>query len=344
MRYSESREQSAELLRLVLPHLSRQQASFNPVSYAVWYEYCAGINPGLKDELDALLTAGRPLEDADMQALFEKHVALRDMTASLRVGAQMREVMARVNDATTRANSEVTEYTRGLTEAQLQLVDQQDPQKIVALVSTLVAETERVRGQTAALRSNLDSTSQEVDRLREELQLAQGQAQTDPLTGLLNRRGLDSRISGMQPAEQQSCACLFIDIDHFKRVNDTHGHLLGDRVIAGIAAVIRSCVAERGLAARMGGEEFAVILPGLAPAVVSEVAERIRATVERARIRRHEAGGADEAIANITVSVGAATPIDGERVADTMRRADRALYKSKQDGRNRISLSTPGDG
>lgn len=344
MRYTESREQSAELLRMVLPHMSRQSAGFSPVSYAVWYDYCAGINPPLKEALDALLASGKPLEDPDMLSLFEKYVVLRDLEASARVGAHIQDVIARVNDATSRANSEVTQYSRGLSEAHLKLVDQQAPEQIAALVSTLVAETERVRDQTEALRTNLDSTTQEVDRLREELQVAQGQAQTDPLTGLLNRRGLDSRLSGMPPAQVQSCACLFVDIDHFKKVNDTHGHLLGDRVIAGVATIIRACVGDKGLSARMGGEEFAVILPGQTPAMVAELAERIRSMVEKARIRRNDNGGGEEAmIGSITVSVGAATPIDGERVPDTMRRADRALYKSKQDGRNRISMSLRGD-
>ena len=159
MRYSESREQSAELLRMVLPHMSRQAAGFSPVSYAVWYEYCAGVNPPLKEALDAKLAAGKPLEDADMLGLFEKFVAMRDLQASERVGEHIKDVIARVNDATTRANSEVSQYSRGLSEAQMKLVDQQAPEQIAALVSTLVAETERVRSQTESLKSNLDTTT-----------------------------------------------------------------------------------------------------------------------------------------------------------------------------------------
>ena len=275
-----------------------------------------------------------------MSELFDKYVALRDIDASMRMRIKIKDVIERVSDATTKANVEVTQYSQGLSAAHLQLVDQQDPGKVVELVSTLLQETERVRGQTEALRSNLDSTNQEVDRLREELQVAQGQAQTDPLTGLLNRRGLDTRLSAMQAPDLEKCSCLFIDIDHFKKVNDTHGHLLGDRVIAVVAAVIKSCVGDKGMSARMGGEEFAVILPALSPAAVAETAERIRTTVEKSRIRRQDK---DEVIGTITVSVGAATPVAGERLAEMMRRADRALYKSKQDGRNRVSISTRGD-
>jgi diguanylate cyclase len=179
-----------------------------------------------------------------------------------------------------------------------------------------------------------------VERLREELQIAQGLAQTDPLTALLNRRGLDQRISQLPETEMEKTAALFIDIDHFKTVNDTHGHLLGDRVIAVVATIIKTCVGERGFCARMGGEEFAVIMTGINPASAAEMSERIRATVEKGRIRRQDS---EEVIGSITVSVGAATPIANEKIADMMRRADRALYKSKQDGRNRITISTRSD-
>ena len=340
MRYAESRDQSAELLRMVLPLMARQSAGFHPISYAVWYEYSAGINLGLKGALDELLAAGRTLSDEDMNALFDKYVAMRDIDASIQMRLKIRDVIERVSSATSKASEDVGEYTRGLSDAQLKLMDQSSPDKVVELVGTLLQETERVRGQTEALRNNLSSTAQEVDRLREELQVAQGQAQTDPLTGLLNRRGLDSGLSALPPAELEKCSCLFIDIDHFKKVNDTHGHLLGDRVIAVVASVIKNCVGDMGLAARMGGEEFAVMLPALSPAGVAEMAERIRSNVEKGRIRRHDK---DEAIGTITVSVGAATPVAGEHVAEMMRRADRALYKSKQDGRNRISISTRGD-
>jgi len=340
MRYTESRDQSAELLRMVLPHMSRQSAGFHPLSYAIWYEYCAGGNLGLKGAIDELLAAGKALTDDDVNQLFDKYVAMRDIDASMRMRIRIKDVIERVSDATSKASDEVTLYTRGLSTAHLQLMDQNSPEKVVELVGTLLQETERVRGQTETLRSNLDSTNQEVDRLREELQVAQGQAQTDPLTTLLNRRGLDSRLTAMQPQDLEKCSCLFIDIDHFKNVNDTHGHLLGDRVIAVVAGVIKVCVGDKGVASRMGGEEFAVILPGLSPAGVAEMAERIRSNVEKSRIRRHDR---DEVIGTITVSVGAATPVPGERVAEMMRRADRALYKSKQDGRNRISISTRGD-
>ena len=341
MRYSESREQSAELLRMVLPLMSRQAAGFHPLSYAVWYEYCSGYNLGLKGAIDELLAAGKTLEDEDMNQLFDQYVAMRDIEASMRMRVKIKDVIERVSDATSRAkrrgDAVHARPVRGAAAARGPAGSRSGGR---TGRQPDCRRPERVRGQTETLRTNLDSTNQEVDRLREELQVAQGQAQTDPLTGLLNRRGLDGRLSAMSEAELEKCSCLFIDIDHFKKVNDTHGHLLGDRVIAVVAAVIRNCLGDKGIAARMGGEEFAAILPALSAAGVAEMAERIRANVEKGRIRRQDK---DEIIGTITVSVGAATPVAGERVADMMRRADRALYKSKQDGRNRVSISTRGD-
>jgi diguanylate cyclase len=340
MRYAESREESAELLRMVLPYMARHSAVFSPLSYAVWYEYCGGYNLGLKAAIDELVATGKPLTNPDIELLFDRHIAMRDIEASARMRVKIKDVIERVSEATTKANDEVTLYSKGLSAYQVELLEKPDPEKVVSLVGSLLQETERVRDQTESLRTSLHSSNQEVDRLKEELQVAQGLAQTDPLTGLLNRRGLDGKLAQLSADVQAKCSALFIDIDHFKKVNDTHGHLLGDRVIAVVANTIKNCVADKGLAARMGGEEFAVIVPGQAPATATDLAERIRANVEAGRIRRQDR---DEVIGTITVSVGVATPVDGEKVSEAMRRADRALYKSKQDGRNRVTISTRAD-
>jgi diguanylate cyclase len=340
MRYSESREESAEMLRMVLPHMSRHAASFHPLSYAVWYEYCGGYNLGLRGAIDELIKQGAKLGDTEVETLYDKYVAMRELSSTLNARVKIKDIIDRVSETTSQVSKEVGQYTRGLTEYHAQLQEVPGQEEIRSLVDSMLEETERVRGRTNDLRTDLSSTNQEVERLKEELQIAQGLAQTDPLTALLNRRGLDQRVSSIPEAEMDRTAALFIDIDHFKTVNDTHGHLLGDRVIAVVATIIKTCVGDRGFSARMGGEEFAVIMTGINPASAAEMSERIRATVEKGRIRRQDS---EEVIGTITVSVGAATHIPNEKIPDMMRRADRALYKSKQDGRNRITISTRSD-
>jgi diguanylate cyclase (GGDEF)-like protein len=159
--------------------------------------------------------------------------------------------------------------------------------------------------------------------------------------GLLNRRGLDYQMQRIGHGSLQGCTLLIVDIDHFEAINDAHGHLLGDKVIVAVANVLRGCIGERGPIARIGGEEFAVLLSHTSSAGGVELAERIRANVERGKIRRADT---DESIGNVTVSLALATCGNNEQFEAMIARADRALYQSKTAGRNRVTVDERASG
>jgi diguanylate cyclase len=340
MRYKETRDQTAELLRLILPLMARHAAGFHPLSYAVWYEYLANINPRLRSAVDARLEGGARLTDEDMVALFDDYVALRDIESSARVRAGIQQLVEDVHEVAGQAGEEVRHFGDELGGYQRALQSDVDSNALTGVVKALLVDTHRVRDRTELFQQHLRKSSQEVERLREELELVQGLALTDPLTGLLNRRGFD---------EQARCACatglrgysvLIVDIDHFKVINDTYGHLLGDKVINAVAQVLKHCAEGRGQAARIGGEEFALLLAQTSAAGCVEIAERIRAGVERGRIRRADPASGEGDIGAVTVSVGAAACVADKDFAALLARADRALYHSKQSGRNRVTIST----
>ena len=165
------------------------------------------------------------------------------------------------------------------------------------------------------------------------------QAMRDPLTGLYNRRQLEEglhrevlrarRIGG-------TVGVMAIDVDHFKRVNDTLGHEVGDRALRGIADELASCVREEDIACRAGGEEFVIILPGAGKTALRSRAEAVRKTIERAHI------SAGEGMLKLTVSIGLASfPSYGDTGQAVLRAADVALYKAKAAGRNRVTMCTP---
>jgi diguanylate cyclase len=336
MRYKETREQSAELLRMVLPLMARHSAGFHPLSYSVWYEYVAGSNPGLRTALDAQLAHTPVLGDRDIELLFDAHVAMRDIDSSARMRAEIARMIDHVDDVAVEASHEVQHYGNELEGYRERLSDDIGQDTLHQVVESLIGETTRVRVKTGIYHEHLKKSSEEVERLRGELELVQGLAETDPLTGLLNRRGFDHKIERIGRGSMQGCTLLIVDIDHFKAINDAHGHLLGDKVIVAVANVLRACVGERGSIARTGGEEFAVLLSQTSSAGGVEAAERIRAAVERGKIRR---GDTDESIGNVTVSVGLATGADNEPFEAINARADRALYQSKTAGRNRVTVA-----
>ena len=336
MRYKESREQSAELLRLVLPLMSRHEAGFNPLTYAVWYEYVRGSNSALSAALDAAIAKGKPLADEDMNQLYDTHVALRDIESSMRMRNRMQKMIDEVSVATTQTSSEVAHYSDGLDRYQQRLRTESAPSAVAEVVGSLLSDTLRVKVRTSDLQTQLHNSAQEVDRLRQELEAAQGLAHMDPLTGLMNRRGLDQHVRSHFGAGLAGCALLLFDIDEFKQINDAHGHLLGDRVINAVGHSIRRLIEPQGVAARLGGEEFAALLAGRSIEQATELADGIRAAVERGRIKRQDQ---DASVGGVTVSVGVAFGVGSESFETLLERAQRALFRSKQDGRNRVTVA-----
>jgi two-component system, cell cycle response regulator len=153
-------------------------------------------------------------------------------------------------------------------------------------------------------------------------------AETDPLTGSYNRRAFFNRARNAadQAGRPGGVSAILADIDYFKRINDQHGHDVGDRAIKAVAAVLSG----EGIAGRLGGEEFGVVLPGFGLAAATALAERLRRSVEALRVP-----GSTGPL-RFSCSFGVSTWIDGDCVEALIKRADVALYAAKSGGRNRV--------
>lgn len=157
-------------------------------------------------------------------------------------------------------------------------------------------------------------------------------AATDPLTGLANRRAFDAALDRVLGAGGRACVAV-VDLDHFKRVNDTHGHEAGDRVLARFAELARGALRDGDLVARLGGEEFGVLLPGADAERAEAVCERLRAMVAATGFP------AGRAVLRVTASIGLAEVAPDATRAEVMRAADDALYRAKAEGRDRLRLA-----
>jgi diguanylate cyclase (GGDEF)-like protein len=181
--------------------------------------------------------------------------------------------------------------------------------------------------------SELAASKQEVEQKNLELERL---ATRDPLTGALNRRAFHAAFDAMLRDALRGdtpLACLMVDIDHFKAINDRHGHGIGDRVIQEVARKLQDCVRGTDLLCRWGGEEFCVVVVGLGPVEAAEFAERIRMRIER------ECGAAVRELPGlrVTASVGGQVLSRGvATVAELIEQADQALYRAKRSGRNRV--------
>ena len=168
------------------------------------------------------------------------------------------------------------------------------------------------------------------------LKALRSESQTDPLSGLLNRRGFEARASTLLDlcgSGKLPVALVVADLDRFKALNDRHGHAAGDRVITEFAARLRTAAGARGVAGRLGGEEFAVLLPLADPAAARLLAEAVRAVFSAEAI-----DGLPPEV-RMTASFGVAARSGDESLADLMRRADEALYHAKKGGRDSVRVS-----
>ena len=174
------------------------------------------------------------------------------------------------------------------------------------------------------------------DRLRESVQQTMEFAVTDGLTGLNNRRYLDTHLKLLfdrAAARDRPLSLCITDIDRFKSVNDTYGHDAGDEVLREFANRVRSTVRGADLACRFGGEEFVVVMPDTAPEIAASVAERLRMVIEMQPFELRQA----KLSINITASIGISSMAWGaESPEQLLKQADKALYEAKHGGRNRV--------
>jgi len=241
-----------------------------------------------------------------------------------------------VNVAASQTHSEVEQYSDGLDRYQQRLRTDSAPAAVAEVVGSLISDTLRIKVRTSDLQQQLQNSSAEAQQLRQDLQTAEGLAHTDPLTGLMNRRGLELHMRKHYSAGLASCALLLFDIDEFRQINDTHGHLLGDRVINAVGHSIRRLIEPLGVSARIGGEEFAAVVSDRSVEEITELADRIRSVIESGRIKRPDQ---DASVGGVTVSVGVAFGVGTESFDALIERASRALFRSKQDGRNRVTVA-----
>ena len=219
-----------------------------------------------------------------------------------------------------------------------------------ALITALLLAQRSRRASVAALHAERDMLEERVLQRTLELLVANSrleqQATTDPLTGLGNRRMMTLRLTEELERAQRfghTLSLLMIDIDHFKRINDGHGHDAGDRAIAAVAQVLRSVTRGMDTAARFGGEEFVLLMPETPLPVALEVAERLRLAAASLRVECD-----DGQLVSLTISIGvtsntpqSTTPArrEADHLTDLLIRADQALYRAKHGGRDRVEWS-----
>lgn len=265
----------------------------------------------------------------------------RQNTYLLEREAELRNVITLLSNAMALLNRENAAYHQ-------QILDQgSNFERIIALddlrkIKTTLAEEVRqlknmVEQKKQAETKQLDSLSGQVEVLRTELEKTRDENRRDPLTGVFNRRALDEHLLALidgNRIRRKSFSVLMLDIDNFKAVNDDHGHLVGDQVIAAMASACVDILRADDVVARFGGEEFVAVMPGASLRAAQKRAQNLRQAVAGTRFSLPAEDRED--YLHLTVSIGVTEYRAGDTRQSLLERADQALYQAKAAGKNQV--------
>ena len=310
-----------------------------PQNYALWYNYVANTKPELRRGIDSVIAQRKPFTEELSAELTKRYLGDSEISIDMfETGGRLQTVIEQVRRFIDDQAGDIGSFGQTLDTFSTAIGGTEPPaHKVKMLIKDLISETQVMAERNHTLETRLGKIAGEVSELKTNLEVVQREALTDALTGIPNRKFFDGRLkdaSRDSVRNKEPMSLLLCDIDHFKRFNDTYGHQIGDQVLKLVARTLSECVKGRDTPARIGGEEFSIILPrtNLEQAVI--VANQIRSAIVRRKIvdkTTHDNYG------DLTLSFGAAEYRWEEQVTELIRRADTALYHAKRSGRNRVS-------
>ena len=335
MKFSEDSKASAEILRKSIPLMVERDIPPNPYNYALWYSFAKEQESDLgKQLLDKFPEKGH-YDHATSEALFFDYFVKHHLTQSPSAQNALVDLLGQLFGSVSKMNDGAQEYGESLRKTMRSLNEPEDSALVQQALSQLLEDTNNVEKANQDFQKELEQARQEVEVLKSELASSEKKALVDELTKISNRRAFDIAITtALQDRSTPTCL-LMLDLDHFKKCNDTFGHVMGDKVLQQTGQILSKHHSEKSHVARYGGEEFAIVFKGPIQEAI-ELAETIRLTIKKIRIKQK---GSDKALNSVTVSIGIAEASPGEPVKALKVRADEALYNSKAAGRDQYTCA-----
>lgn len=309
-----------------------------PRNFELFFAHFSGLDRRLSERLGPYLEKDRSVPANETDALYNEFLGPDVDPDWFDAGAeQIAQVAERLGKQVSDNQEALTGYTDVLTRSAARMAAPASIESLLKIVVTLSNETDHAAQRNRVLERELTASTVRITKLRLDLIQTRQAASTDALTGIANRKMFNTKLQRclMQAKADSSVtfALIMLDVDHFKRFNDTHGHRMGDHVLRLVGRLLSDNVKGRDTPARYGGEEFAIILADADLNAGLTVAEQIRGRLCTQRVIRR---GTGETIGQITISAGVAQHRPGESSASLIERADAALYEAKRSGRNRV--------
>jgi diguanylate cyclase len=315
-----------------------------PQFYELLYTYATGVNPALNARINAILADGEPSVEM-AERLYSEFLKSRDVNERLSgVSERMSHRIEAMHSAIDTAMVTATAYSATLQTASGDLSVEVPAVRLKQVASSLLDETRRMQSANYELERTLEASRAEIVSLQRDLEDVRREALLDPLTKIYNRKAFDDGLFGAIADAQltgQPLCLMLIDIDHFKRFNDTWGHQTGDQVLRLVAMTVKSNIKGKDIAARYGGEEFGAILPDTDLEGALHLAENIRRAIQAKELLKRST---NEKLGRVTASFGVAILRPGDTASTFIDRADRCLYAAKNAGRNQVIGEDTADG
>ncbi len=315
-----------------------------PKAYEVWYSYAGGECDQINNRIDAIIENGGAFSSYEIEQICDqlRQAGEADHEHPEATGQKLDKEMDAILSLVRTYLASSESFSGSLNRTAQSLSDAAKPEQVRKTIELLITENDKMRNETAKLNSSLEQTKQQVQELRTNLEKARESGLRDALTNLGNRRRFEL-VLAKEIAEahaEKTELCLAIgDLDHFKRVNDTFGHPIGDEVLKFFASLLTKNVKGRDTAARYGGEEFAIILPITKLADAKNLIEQIRSQLETTDLVLSKS---QKPLGKVTASFGIAKLRESDDPLSLVERADAKLYEAKHAGRNRVLCDDAG--
>jgi len=327
---------SVSVFKDTVPLMRSNGIPLTPENYALWYTYSNGGIEELNQAINQNLESGIEFSKKLNRELYDKYIESQDSEALDGYQTATKELIEKLLLELKVVAGGSDEYVSSMEDCEKQLRDNPDVSQLNQIVGQVIEKTKNINIANRGLAESLKTMEEEVSILKSGVASLTEQANTDQLTKINNRRGFELKYELLQQdfdENRNEFSLLLIDIDHFKKFNDTHGHAIGDKVLSYVASTLKSGVTDDDVAARFGGEEFVIALKNSNQEKALEIADELRVTIANKRLRSNQAKGS---LGNVTVSIGVATIRIEEDLDSLIDRADKAMYQAKDKGRNQV--------
>jgi len=322
----EDYKELSEIVKEALKFMASEKIIPSPQNYERWFLiFCYAKEKGLSLSKSQLVDLYLDLYQVKLDREVEESANLVE-----RIAEELFEEIQKLLKS-------VSEHDKGISEKgeRLERIAREDfDENIKSILTRIIEDVIELKDANRKFITKLEEQKEEIRKLREELRRVKEEANIDPLTGLRNRRSFERTLFEFFKDYKKfgyPFSLIMFDLDNFKEINDTYGHLAGDKVLKEVGNILRNYLRAKDVAARTGGEEFAIILPGITKKEALLVAERLRKVISNHTVEY------DGRKIDFTASFGVAEMNDDiERPEDLIREADEKLYEAKRTGKDKV--------